>query len=140
MYIFDSKKHNIQHVRSLFPKVTANNLTPEGLCFDGIMKDTIQKSANTEAYFINICDGEPYMNYSSGNGSFEYGGAKAQAHSKKQMQRMEQNGVKFITYFIGSRHDFDAVEKCYGKNAVLLQRADEIGVITKTMNKKLLAV
>ena len=140
MYIFDSKKHNIQHVRSLFPKVTANNLTPEGLCFDGIMKDTIQKSANTEAYFINICDGEPYMNYSSGNGSFEYGGAKAQSHSKKQMQRMEQNGVKFITYFIGSKYDFEAVEKCYGKNAVLLQRADEIGVITKTMNKKLLAV
>jgi hypothetical protein len=139
MYIFDSKKHNIQHVRSLFPKVTANNLTPEGLCFDGIMKDTVQKSANTEAYFINICDGEPYMNYSSGNGSFEYGGPKAQAHSKKQMQRMEQNGVKFITYFIGSRHDFEAVEKCYGKNAVLLQRADEIGVITKTMNKRLLA-
>jgi hypothetical protein len=140
MYIFDSKKHNIQHVRSLFPKVTANNLTPEGLCFDGIMKDTIQKSANTEAYFINICDGEPYMNYSSGNGSFDYGGPKAQAHSRKQMQRMEQNGVKFITYFIGSRYDFEAVEKCYGKNAVLLQRADEIGVITKTMNKRLLAV
>jgi hypothetical protein len=140
MYIFDSKKHNIQYVRSLFPKVSANNLTPEGLCFDGIMKDTTQKSANTEAYFINICDGEPYMNYQSSNGSFEYGGAKAQAHSKKQMQRMEQNGVKFITYFIGSRHDFAAVEKCYGKNAVLLQRADEIGVITKTMNKKLLAV
>jgi hypothetical protein len=140
MYIFDSKKHNIQHVRSLFPKVSANNLTPEGLCFDGIMKDTIQKSANTEAYFINICDGEPYMNYSSGNGSFDYGGPKAQAHSKKQMQRMEQNGVKFITYFIGSKYDFEAVEKCYGKNAVLLQRADEIGVITKTMNKRLLAV
>jgi hypothetical protein len=140
MYIFDSKKHNIQHVRSLFPKVSANNLTPEGLCFDGIMKDTIQKSANTEAYFINICDGEPYMNYTSSNGSFDYGGPKAQAHSKKQMQRMEQNGVKFITYFIGSRYDFEAVEKCYGKNAVLLQRADEIGVITKTMNKRLLAV
>ena len=140
MYIFDSKKHNIQHVRSLFPKVTANNLTPEGLCFDGIMKDTIQKSANTEAYFINICDGEPYMNYVSSSGQFIYSGPQAQNHSKKQMQRMEQNGVKFITYFIGSKYDFEAVEKCYGKNAVLLQRADEIGVITKTMNKRLLAV
>ena len=140
MYIFDSKKHSIQHIRNVFPKVTANNLTPEGLCFDGIMKDTIQKSANTEAYFINICDGEPYMQYSAGNGSFDYNGDKARQHSKKQMQRMEQNGIKFITYFIGSRHDFDPVEKCYGKNAVHLQRADEIGVITKTMNKRLLAV
>jgi hypothetical protein len=55
------------------------------------------------------------------------------------MQRMEQNGIKFITYFIGGRHDFEAVEKCYGNNSVHLQRADEIGVITKTMNKRLLA-
>jgi hypothetical protein len=140
MYIFDSKKHSIQHIRNVFPKLRANNLTPEGLCFDGIMKDTIQKSSNTEAYFINICDGEPYMIYSAGNGSFDYQGDKARQHSKKQMQRMEQNGIKFITYFIGSRHDFDSVEKCYGKNSVHLQRADEIGVITKTMNKRLLSV
>ena len=139
MYIFDSKKHNIQHIRNTFPKAKANNLTPEGLCFDGIMKDTIQKSANTEAYFINICDGEPYMKYSSDNGSFDYQGDQARAHSRKQMQRMEQNGIKFITYFIGGRHDFEAVEKCYGNNSVHLQRADEIGVITKTMNKRLLA-
>jgi hypothetical protein len=139
MYIFDSKKHNIQHIRNVFPKLRANNLTPEGLCFDGIMKDTIQKSSNTEAYFINICDGDPYMIYSAGNGSFDYQGDKARQHSKKQMQRMEQNGIKFITYFIGSRYDFESVEKCYGKNSVHLQRADEIGVITKTMNKRLLA-
>ena len=139
MYIFDSKKHSIQHIRNVFPKLRANNLTPEGLCFDGIMKDTIQKSTNTEAYFINICDGEPYMIYSAGNGSFDYQGDKARLHSKKQMQRMEQNGIKFITYFIGSRHDFYSVEKCYGKNSVHLERADEIGVITKTMNKRLLA-
>jgi hypothetical protein len=140
MYIFDSKKHNIQYIRTMFPKIRSNNLTPEGLCFDGIMKDTIQKSANTEAYFINICDGEPYMNYVSSSGQFIYSGPQAQNHSKKQMQRMEQNGVKFITYFIGSKYDFEAVEKCYGKNAVLLQRADEIGKITQSMNKKLLAL
>ncbi len=140
MYIFDSKKHNIQYIRTMFPKIRSNNLTPEGLCFDGIMKDTIQKSANTEAYFINICDGEPYMNYVSSSGQFIYSGPQAQNHSKKQMQRMEQNGVKFITYFIGSKYDFDAVEKCYGKNAILLQRADEIGKITQSMNKKLLAL
>ena len=140
MYVFDSKKHNIGHIRKFFPRLKSQSLTPEGLAFDGIMKDTIQKSQNTEAYFINICDGEPYMQYKSPSGDFFYGGEEAQKHSRKQMQRMEQNGIKFITYFIGSKYDFGAVEKCYGKNAVLLQRADEIGVITKTMNKKLLAV
>jgi hypothetical protein len=140
MYVFDSKKHNIGHIRKFFPRLKARSLTPEGLAFDGIMKDTIQKSQNTEAYFINICDGEPYMRYQSPNGDFYYQGDAAKEHSRKQMQRMEGNGIKFITYFIGSRYEFESVAKCYGKNAVHLERADEIGIITKTMNKKLLAV
>jgi hypothetical protein len=140
MYVFDSKKHNIGHIRKFFPRLKARSLTPEGLAFDGIMKDTIQKSQNTEAYFINICDGEPYMRYQSPNGDFYYQGDAAKEHSRKQMQRMKGNGIKFITYFIGSRYEFESVAKCYGKNAVHLERADEIGIITKTMNKKLLAV
>jgi hypothetical protein len=139
MYIFDSKKNNIQHIRNVFPKVQPYGFTPEGLCFDGIMNDTIKKAANTDAYFINICDGEPYLQYGNTNGHFDYKGDKAKQHSKKQMQRMIQNGINFITYFIGSEYDFEAVEKCYGKNAVHLQRADEIVKIANTMNKKLLA-
>jgi hypothetical protein len=140
MYIFDSKKHSIQHIRYIFPRLRAVNLTPEGLVFDGIMKDTIQKSANTDAYFINICDGEPCLEFSNQNGVFRYSGDKAQAHSRKQMQRMEQNGIKFLTYFIGNKYDFEAVEKCYGKNAVHLERADEVVKIANAMNKKLVQV
>jgi hypothetical protein len=140
VYVFDSKKHNIAHIRKYFPRLAPTSLTPEGLVFDGIMKDMIQKASNTEAYFINICDGVPYMRYKTSNGSFEYAGEKAQQHSRKQMQRMEGNGIKFITYFIGSKYDFEAVEKCYGKNAVLLERADEVNKITQTMNKKLISM
>jgi hypothetical protein len=138
MYIFDSKKNNIQHIRNVFPKLVPFGFTPEGLCFDGIMKDTIKKATNTDAYFINICDGEPYLRYKSSNGFFDYNGNSAKQHSKKQMQRMEGNGINFITYFIGSKYDFEAVEKCYGKNAVFLRSADEIVKIAKSMNQKLL--
>ena len=138
--IFDSKKHNVNHIRKYFPKFTANQLTPEGLAFDGIMKETLQMAQNTDAYFINICDGSPYFEYSSGDDQFNYTGPEARKHSNQQMKRMEAGGVKFITYFIGSRYDFDTVKECYGDRAVHLESAKEIGVIAKTMNKKLLAV
>ena len=140
MYIFDSKKHSIPYIRTTFPRMQANNLTPEGLCFDGIMKEVLQESRNTEAYFINICDGEPYLEYSTSNGKFSYQGALAREHSRKQMQRMEQNGIKFITYFIGHDYAFNKVRECYNNNAVHLRGAGEVGVITKTLNKKLLEV
>jgi Ca2+-binding EF-hand superfamily protein len=140
IYIFDSKKHNIQHIRNVFPYLNATQLTPEGLVFDGMMKETIQQSQNTDAYFINICDGEPCLRYSNRHGSFNYEGTSARQHSKRQMKRMEENGIKFITYFIGSRYGFEKVEQCYGTNAVHLDNATEVVKVANSMNKKLLVV
>lgn len=139
MTIFDSKKHGINHIRKFFPRLQANSLTPEGLCFDGIMQETIRMAQNTDAYFINICDGEPYIQYSGNGGSFDYSGKQARKHSRDQMKRMEAGGIKFITYFIGSGRDFDKVKECYGENAVHLERASEVHKIATTMNKRLLA-
>jgi Ca2+-binding EF-hand superfamily protein len=139
IYIFDSKKHGIQHIRNVFPRLHATQLTPEGLVFDGIMKETIQQAQNTDAYFINICDGEPYLRYYNTHGSFNYEGSSARHHSKAQMKRMEQNGIKFITYFIGGRLGFEKVEECYGTNAVHLTSATEVVKVAASMNKKLLA-
>lgn len=139
--IFDSKKDNVNHIRKFFPKIEANALTPEGLAFDGIMKETIQHSQNKEAYFINICDGEPWFYYSRGVGStFTYNGEQARKHSREQMKRMESAGIKFITYFIGSKYSFDPVKECYGNNSIQLDSGSDIQTVTKSMNKKLLAV
>ena len=138
MTIFDSKKHGINHIRNFFPRLQANSLTPEGLCFDGIMQETIRMAQNTDAYFINICDGEPYLQYSGNGGSFEYSGTQARKHSREQMKRMEAGGIKFITYFIGGGRDFYSVKECYGENAVHLERASEVHKIATTLNKRLL--
>ena len=140
--IFDSKKHNVNHIRKYFPLFNANNLTPEGLAFDGIMKETLQMARNTDAYFINICDGEPCFEYKGNNTdtTFWYKGTEARKHSNQQMKRMEAGGVKFITYFIGGSHEFNRVKECYGERAVHLKSASDIGIIAKTMNKKLLEV
>jgi len=139
MTIFDSKKHNINHIRKFFTRIEANQLTPEGLCFDGIMKETLAMAQNTDAYFINICDGEPYLQYASSGGEFLYQGPEARKHSNQQMKRMEAGGVKFITYFIGNRYDFEKVQECYADRAIQLENAGEVHKIATTMNKRLLA-
>lgn len=133
-YIFDSKKDSIQTIRSMFPRLRVVSTTPEGLAFEGIMKEMIKQSRNTDAYFINICDGEPYMLF----GHIGYSGYRAQKHTKQQMQKMEGAGIKFITYFIGGEHDFRAVQNCYGNNAHRLSSATEINAIAKAMRSKLI--
>ena len=135
VYIFDSKLDSIQTIRHIFSRVRAHGLTPEGLAFEGIQREIKMKSRNTDAYFINICDGEPYMNYDS---SFYYSGYAAQEHCRKQMTRMEHEGVKFITYYIGSSSGFRPVEQCYGNNAHHLTSPHEVHSIARSMNKKLL--
>lgn len=141
--IFDSKKHGINHIRKYFPRVCANGLTPEGLAFEGIMRETMNQAQNKEAYFINICDGEPYFSYDpDGSGSaplFEYSGEQAKKHSREQMRRMESAGIKYITYFIGCQHDFRAVKECYGDNSVNLEYGSDVHTVASTMNKKLLS-
>ena len=94
---------------------------------------------NTDAYFINICDGEPYLQYTSTTGQFNYQGTEARRHSREQMKRMEAGGIKFITYFIGNEHGFESVKECYGENSVRLGDAGEVQKIAKTMNNRLLS-
>jgi len=97
-------------------------------------------SQNTDAHFINICDGEPYLHYLSNGKSFTYRGIEARKHSKQQMKRMEDGGIKFITYFIGDGRNFNTVKECYGENTVHLETASEVHKIATTMNKRLLVV
>jgi hypothetical protein len=144
MYIFDSKKNSIRDILDIFPRLDCTGLTPEGLCFDGIMSEIISQSRNNDAYFINLCDGQPYMLYSARNSTtFLYNGSAAQKHSKQQMKKMQRNGIKFLTYFIQSGwsggRDWTEVKECYGDNAVRISSSNEITSIAKSINTKLLS-
>lgn len=136
MTIFDSKINSIEDIRFMFPRIRPTGSTPEGLVFEALMNQIQSMSRNTDAYFINVCDGSPYYSYGT---SMVYTGDQARNHSRNQMKRMESSGVKFMTYFIGeSTQTFNDVVQCYGTNAVQIRHASDIQSIAKTMNKKLL--
>jgi len=137
MYLYDSNKHNIAHIRDVFEAIYTTNTTPEGLCFEAIMGEIIKQSANTDAYFINLCDGQPFM--INDKQQFAYRGQAAKTHSRKQVDRMRARGINVLTYFIGGEYDFRDVVETYKTNCVHLRRADEIPKVVKAMNAELLS-
>ena len=137
MYLYDSNKHNIAHIRDVFEAIYTTNTTPEGLCFEAIMGEIIKQSANTDAYFINLCDGQPFM--TNDKQRFAYRGQAAKTHSRKQVDRMRARGINVLTYFIGCDRDFRDVVDTYKTNCVHLRRADEIPKVVKAMNAELLS-
>jgi hypothetical protein len=99
------------------------------------MKEVKKDSANTDAFFINICDGEPCY---TDNNHIQYGGTEAKQHSKKQIDRMMSFGINTLNYFIGGKYGFRAFKTTYPVNSFHLESANEIQNIVKVMNSNLL--
>ncbi len=129
---YDSRVDKFSKVKSLFPALEAGGTTPEALCFEAIMDDFIKSSNDTDSYFVNISDGEPYF---SGN-NFYYSGEPAFKHTREMMKKLHGKGIKTLSYFVDSystrvSSDFKSM---YGNSARAI-RLDNIGEISKTMNK-----
>jgi nitric oxide reductase activation protein len=140
VYLFDSKQDGIADIRRIFPRLYSTNTTPEGLTFEAIMNDIYKESTNTDAFFINLCDGQPYMSKEiSKYNLFRYAGQPAQDHSRRQVDRMRSHGINVLTYFIGRKYDFEDVLKCYKTNCHHLANAEELNKVVQSMNAELLS-
>ena len=140
VYLFDSKQDGIADIRRIFPRLYSTNTTPEGLTFEAIMNDIYKESTNTDAFFINLCDGQPFMSKEIGKlNGFRYAGQSAQDHSRRQVDRMRSHGINVLTYFIGRKYDFEEVLKCYKTNCHHLANAEELNKVVQSMNAELLS-
>jgi len=134
---YDSRKDKFSKITSLFQYITVNATTPAGLCFEAIMKDiTEMGDANTDKYFINFSDGDPYFETTG----FTYCGQKADTHVRSQVKKMKAAGVKVLSYYIDGtslneeqRRSFDYK---YGKDTTAYVSVTDIVPLTKTLNKK----
>jgi len=130
---YDSRRHSIQHLKTMMPYVSTSGSTPEGLCFHAIMKEIIDSSRGKDAYFINFSDGQPYYD--------SYSGHTAQKHTRAQVNKMKLEGIKVISYFIHggymSEYDKSAFNSMYGKDAAYID-VNQISAVARTMNSKFL--
>ena len=138
---YDSRTDKFSKVKQMFPYLTSGGTTPEGLCFEAIMKNFLGATNDMDSYFLNISDGEPYFHGSH----FYYAGHVACEHTRKMVKKMEGMGIKTLSYYVeesswarNSDEPSDDFKKMYGKGARKID-VTNVAQITKTMNQLFLA-
>ncbi len=133
---YDSRKHGMNQIKTMMPYCCTSGITPEGLCFEAIMKEIISSAKGKDAYFVNMSDGMPYYD--------NYGGEAAWKHTRAQVKKMTKEGIKVISYFITGSHGIHDSERrafnaMYGKEAQYID-TKKINEVAKSMNSKFLEV
>ena len=131
---YDSRFDKFEKVKRLFPALHANGTTPEGLCYQAILKHLVESNKDMESYFLNICDGEP----SFGNDQCQYSGHNALLHTKKMVGQIKDMGIQIMSYFVGDTHGYgrsrDNFKVMYGNDSRFID-VKQIVPIVKTMNE-----
>ena len=134
MIAYDSRVDKISKIRNLFPLLRPSGTTPEGLCFEAVMKEIEVGSNDKDSYFLNFSDGMPMF----GNDDIDYNYDTAINHTAKMVKEIRNRGVKVLSYFIGDSWDRDrsnkTFTKMYGKDAAFVNVTSVLAV-AKTMNK-----
>ena len=134
---YDSRIDKINKIKNLFPLLHPAGTTPEGLCFEAVMKEIEMGSNDKDSYFLNFSDGMPMFS----NDDIDYNWDTAINHTAKMVKEIKNRGVKVLSYFIGGRYDSvdekGTFTKMYGSDAEYIDVTSVLPV-AKTMNKKFL--
>jgi hypothetical protein len=134
---YDSRVDKFSKVKKFFPGFNATGTTPEGLCYEAIMKQLVASTNDTDSYFLNISDGEPYFQ----GRNFQYNGEPAFNHTAKMVKQIEGMGIKTLSYFV-EEHSTGNISrgfrKMYGKGASAID-VTNVSQITKTINNLFLS-
>ena len=135
---YDSKTEKFSKVKQMFGGLRPSGTTPEGLCFEAIMKSFIPINNDMDSYFLNLSDGQPYF----GGRGFYYSGDDAERHTGKMVKMIESMGIKTLSYFISdygaNSYDQRSFKTMYGKGAKFVD-VTNLNQITKTMNQLFLS-
>jgi hypothetical protein len=131
---YDSRFDKFEKVKRLFPALHANGTTPEGLCYQAILKHLVESNKDMDSYFLNICDGEP----SFSNDQCSYSGHNALLHTKKMIGQIKDMGIQIMSYFVGDTYGYgrsrDNFKVMYGNDSRFID-VKQIVPIVKTMNE-----
>ena len=134
---YDSRVDKINKIKNLFHLLTPAGTTPEGLCFEAVMKEIEVGSNDKDSYFLNLSDGMPMF----GNDDIDYHHDTAIDHTKKMVKMIRERGVKVLSYFIGDSYDRENASRTftrmYGSDAEFIDVTSVLPV-AKTMNKRFL--
>jgi hypothetical protein len=109
---YDSNVDKFSKVRTLFPYLSPNGCTPEGLAFSAIMHLFEDITPDEEdRFFLNLSDGEPFYVLTAPETGLtvQYCDDVGASHTKSQVDKIRRNGVEILSYFI--EYDWDRPKK-----------------------------
>lgn len=136
--VYDSRKNTIRELQVILNSFSPNGMTPEGLCFESMIKKNqlVPATADVDSYFVNISDGGP-------GGCGNYYGDTATTHTRAQVTKMRTTlGMGVLSYFM-SEYDSDnfantaqgrMFTEMYGNSASHI-KSDNVMDIARTLNK-----
>jgi len=129
---YDSRKDKFSKIQQTFKYLNPCGTTPEGLCFESVLDEIVKTNKGVDSYFINFSDGWPGFS----NRDIDYGGSEAVVHTAKQVKKIQQAGVKVLSYFVYSGYEggIDTFKAMYGKSATSVD-CTNLMALTKTLNK-----
>ena len=132
---YNSKVDKFIKIKTLFPYLTSGGLTPEGLCFEAVLKYMVSAGTDIDSYFVNISDGEPY--FTDNKIGILYQGEVASAHTRKMVDGISKMGIRVLSYYVSNggvkASSADTFKKCYGKAATFIN-VTNMAEVSKTMN------
>ena len=131
---YDSRKDKFSKIQQLFKHIGPDGTTPEGLCYEAVMKEITKTKNGTDTYLVNFSDGWPGFD----NAQISYGGTEACNHTAAQIKKMKQSGIKVLSYFIseyGETYGTERFTQMYGKDSEFID-VKNVTQLAKTLNKK----
>ena len=142
---YDSKVDKFSKVKNLFPYLSPNGCTPEGLAIEAIMGLFNDISPDEEEkYLLNLSDGEPYfpINIPSLKINMLYSKQVGVSHTKSQINKIRKRGVEILSYFIWAGvvdSDLESnFKEMYGKSAKFIN-VNSIVELARTINERFLS-
>ena len=131
---YDSRKDKFSKIQQLFKYIGPDGTTPEGLCYEAVMKEITKTNNGVDTYLVNFSDGFPGFD----NSQISYGGIEACNHTAAQVKKMKQAGIKVLSYYIsdyGDAYGSDRFKTMYGKDSEFID-VKNVAQLAKTLNKK----
>ena len=131
---YDSKFDKESKIKWL-KHVTPSGCTPEGLCYEALMKKILSPIMNRRTIFINYSDGQPFMGSMDTDAGVQI--------TKQAIRKMRAAGVQILSFFItdGGHEGYgakDQFQEMYGKDATTISVTSLIP-LAKELNSKFLS-
>ena len=130
---YDSRKDKFSKIQQLFKHIQSDGTTPEGLCYEAVLKEITKSNGDADTYLINFSDGYPGFD----NSQISYGGSAARKHTAEQISKIKKAGVNVLSYFVsdwvgGNESSF---REMYGRDSEFIDTSN-MNDLAKTLNKK----